>query len=223
MSQTLGSLTARIRRKLRDLEYDEDDIRDALNEAQQEVLGEAIYPFCERTDTIANPRSGEMPIPRDYQSTKHIVVNDRWGVHPLRYIPPNLYFSGANNESHLLRPYVYTLFGNTLFVHLTDGSGGCQTAPEGCNKSTLLHLYIAKPINLAKPTDTFLVPDEFIESVTLKALKRCEQARDNFDYAAVYDGEAERIIENMKLRYGPRQASMQNKARLPYGRRFPIR
>jgi len=48
---------------------------------------------------------------------------------------------------------------------------------------------------------------------------RCEQNRDNFDMAAIYEQQRQQLVENMKIRYGQRVVDEKaHRSILPFGR-----
>jgi hypothetical protein len=64
-------------------------------------------------------------------------------------------------------------------------------------------------------TDKPVIPAEYGEALVLRALARCEQIRDNYDFAAIYENKADEILVNMNERYCPRQQQEANRAKMP--------
>ena len=131
---------------------------------------------------------------------------------PLEYMPKEDFFALAKDDSR--KNYKYTIFGNQLFYGLPNIEN--DKTPTGDDKFYELSLYyLAKPRAMVSETDKPLIPAEFGEILVLGALVRCEQRRDNFDYAGIYEAKMDELVTNMKLRYCPRQLTNANRAKLP--------
>lgn len=205
---TLLQLVGKIKKRLKDPEFDDEILIGYVNDAQNEVLGESPYMFLEKIDDFLDIPMGELDLPRDYQTTRTITaIKDHVG-HTIDYVAPIAYFE-AKTQKHPGINYKYTIFGNRLYY----------TVPRDNNPKPfkIRHLYLAKPRELVRDTDKPNLPDEYSEILVLGALMRAEEDRDNYDFAAIHERRYEQLVENMKLRYGPRQQAGANKARLPYG------
>lgn len=202
---TLADLTATLKRRLKDQEFDEELLKDFVNEAQQEIVGGNKYPFLERMDgPFATTDQGELSLPPDWQSTIRLFAKDRKDqIHTLRYIRADEFFDEA-------RPtfYVWCVFGNNLFYRIpkADDNNWCE----------VFHLYLAKPRPLKKSTDKPVLPDEYMEALILGVMARAEEYRDNFDYAQLYRNRQDELLTNMSLRYGPKNQTFANRATAPF-------
>lgn len=210
MEYTLSTLINRVKAKLHDPQYDENSIIDAINETYFEVLGESVWPFLEQEHNFLTCYTYELALPTDYQATRRLIAKDKSGLHTFKYIPARLYFSDGQKGSSI-EPYTYTTYGNKLY-YKTPLKKGVK----------MEHFYIAKPITLVENDDTPKIPYEFGEVLVLGAVARCEQQRDNFDFAAIYENKYDVLVENMKRRYLTRQFDEGNKSRLPFGTKFKL-
>ena len=213
----LLNLINRIAAKLNDQEFNRDQIKQFINDAYFEVIGEDKYPFMERVDTDMAGGSDFLMLPSDYQSTLAVTATRKDGTRsPLRYISPREYLE----LDKFNRPtFVYTIAGNELMVNVPVGQA--TATPEGTfyiNNIAVKHYYLARPHPLEKDSDVPKIPYEFSEIIVLGALSRAEQRRDNFDFAHIYNNQQQQLIENMKIRYGQRQQSFGSRATLPYRR-----
>lgn len=207
----LGGLIARIKTKLDDQEYPEETITQFLNDAYFDVLGDEEYQFLEQIYKAATQGSDILPLPSNFQSLFTLVAKDEHGLMPLEYMPKEDFFALAKDDSR--KNYKYTIFGNQLFYGLPNIEN--DKTPTGDDKFYELSLYyLAKPRAMASETDKPLIPAEFGEILVLGALVRCEQRRDNFDYAGIYEAKMDELVTNMKLRYCPRQLTNANRAKL---------
>lgn len=208
----LGGLKARIKTKLDDQEFPDETITQFLNDAYFDVLGDEEYQFLEQIYKASTQGSDILPLPSNFQSLFTLVAKDEHGLMPLEYMPKEDFFALAKDDSR--KNYKYTIFGNQLFYGLPNIEN--DKTPTGDDKFYELSLYyLAKPRAMASETDKPLIPAEFGEILVLGALVRCEQRRDNFDYAGIYEAKMDELVTNMKLRYCPRQLTNANRAKLP--------
>lgn len=208
----LGGLIARIKTKLDDQEFPDETITQFLNDAYFDVLGDEEYQFLEKIYKAATQGSDTLPLPSNFQSLFTLVAKGEQGLMPLEYMPKEDFFALAKDDSR--KNYKYTIFGNQLFYGLPNIEN--DKTPTGDDKFYELSLYyLAKPRAMVSETDKPLIPAEFGEILVLGALVRCEQRRDNFDYAGIYEAKMDELVTNMKLRYCPRQLTNANRAKLP--------
>lgn len=209
---TFLNLVKRVKTRLNDEEFSDDVIKEFLNEAQFEILGEDKHTFLEKVDELdVSLSETELDLPRDYQSTFMIFIVDKDGnKRQLDYVPYEDFFKSAS-------PNKYTIFGNKVLYKLVDNSGNPKCWK---NRLTIQHLYLAKPTEMIEDDDEPVLPYEYSEALIYLALSRAERLRDNFDYAQIYENKAEALITNLKTRYGMRQMKLKNRARLPLNLRY---
>lgn len=208
----LGGLIARIKTKLDDQEFPDETITQFLNDAYLDVLGDEEYQFLEQIYKASTQGSDILPLPSNFQSLFTLVAKGEQGLMPLEYMPKEDFFALDKDDSR--KNYKYTIFGNQLFYGLPNIEN--DKTPAGDDKFYELSLYyLAKPRAMVSETDKPLIPAEFGEILVLGALVRCEQRRDNFDYAGIYEAKMDELVTNMKLRYCPRQLTNANRAKLP--------
>ena len=208
----LGGLIARIKTKLDDQEFPDETITQFLNDAYFDVLGDEEYQFLEKIYKASTQGSDILPLPSNFQSLFTLVAKGDQGLMPLEYMPKEDFFALAKDDSR--KNYKYTIFGNQLFYGLPNIEN--DKTPTGEDKFYELSLYyLAKPRAMVLETDKPRIPAEFGERLVLGALVRCEQRRDNFAYAGIYEAKMDELVTNMKLRYCPRQLTNANRAKLP--------
>ena len=203
MDYTLGNLIEILRKRLQDEEFDSNILTLYLNESMNEILGEDKYPFMQRIDKYTADSHGEINLPPEYAGTFYIYAKkDKEPRQEVQYIEPELYFENTKRHS-----FVYTIFANTLFYRLRH-----DPDDEGFE---VTHLYLENPHPLVNLTDRPPIPPQYMEALTLGALARAEQIRDNFDFAQIYENKQDQILTNMKVRYSNGNLTAQNRARLP--------
>ena len=207
----LSTLVADVKDELQDESYDDNRIKRYLNQTYLETFGEVPYSFFEKTYKYETIDSGELEVPKDFQSMIRLVVEKGGMKWPLKYVAPQEYFA----EYDGMKVYQYTVIGNQLHFHLPKQN--CEDIDENDpdNYYTMKLYYLAKPVRLTADTDRPLVPEEYAEILILGAVARAERRRGNFDYAQIYDNQKAELITNMAMRYGPRQLSGENRALPP--------
>lgn len=207
----LQGLVGRIKARLKDAEFSDEDIVQFINDAYFEILGETRYQFLEKYYQQQTQTSGTVLLPRDFQSTILLTAFDGKNTTELKYKPSQDFLSEIGEPNN---DYCYSVYGNRLFFGLPDISNDLDE--NGDERFYTLNLYYqGKPSTLTDVTDKPVIPAEYGEALILRALARCEQNRDNFDYAAIYENKADEILVNMNERYCPRQQQDANRARLP--------
>lgn len=207
----LSGLVGRIKARLKDAEYSDEDIIQFINDAYFEILGQTRYQFLEKYYQQQVQLGGTMLLPRDFQSTILLTATDGKNTTELKYKPSQDFLAEIGEPNN---DYCYSVYGDKLFYGLPDISNDIDE--EGDERFYTLNLYYqAKPATLVLATDKPVIPAEYGEALVLRALARCEQIRDNYDFAAIYENKADEILVNMNERYCPRQQQDANRAKLP--------
>jgi len=207
----LSGLVARIKARLKDAEFSDEDIVQFLNDAQFEILGDAEYKFLEKVYEQQVQQGGAVLLPRDFQALIHMTAEAKHNLAPMEYMPSKDYFDAKGSG---YRWYKYCVFGANLFYDLPNISDDLDEQGDE-EFYTLRVFYLAKPTMLVESSDKPLIPAEYGEALLLMALARCEQTRDNYDIAQLHENKAEELITNMKVRYCPRQLEDANRSNLP--------
>lgn len=213
----LEGLVGRIKARLKDADFSDEDIVQFINDAYFDILGEAHYQFLEKRYRATTQESGVLLLPRDFQTIIHLTATKDKSRWPVRYLDDRDFFNFKKDAG--VKNFTYTIFGNELYYALPNISDSEDV--DGNEQFFTLDLfYLAKPLVLAADTDKPIIPAEFGEALVLGALSRAEQLRDNFDYAQIYENKKEDIVLNMKMRYCPRQLEGENRAHLPVFQRL---
>ena len=213
----LSGLIDRIKIRLDDEEYPDETIRQFLNDALFDALGEAHYQFLEKIYTATTQTPGVLPLPRDYQTLVTMTAKIDNNVWPFEYMDYKDFLNREKGSG--TKNYRFTVYGGQVFYDVPDVS--TEIDEDGGERFYEITLYyLAKPLPLVDDTDVPIIPYEFGEILVMGALARAERLRDNFDYAAIYENKYDELVTNMKLRYCPRQASYENRAKLPVAERL---
>lgn len=208
----LSGLVNRLKVRLEDDEYPDDDLKQFLNDTYFEVLGEAHYQFLERIFKQYADGSGMFILPCDYQTVLNFTYKLNGNVGSFTYMPAKDFMSMDKHSG--VKNYYYTVFAGQVFYSLPELGENDDDYYE------LTLYYLAKPVAMTQGTDVPIIPAEFGEILVLGAQVRAERKRDNFDYAAIYKNDYDELVTNMKLRYCPRQLEGENRAKLPIAQRL---
>lgn len=212
----LSTLVADIKDELQDQSYDDNRIIRYINETYFETFGEVPYSFFEKTYKYETIDSGELEVPKDFQTMIRLVVERDKLKWPLKYVAPREYYA----EYEGMKVYQYTIIGNTIHFHLPDEFNCDQDDSNPDSYYTMKIYYLAKPVKLSNPTDKPLIPSEYSEILILGALARAERRRGNYDFAQIYDNQKAELLTNMAMRYGPRQFDGGNTIQTPFNIRI---
>lgn len=207
----LGNLVEIVKDELQDESYDDNRIIRYINNTYFELFGEVPYNFFEKTYKYETIDSGEMELPKDFQTVLKIVVEKDDMKMPLRYLEPEKYFGAYEAQ----KVYRYTVIGNELHYYLPDTFNCDHNNNIPDEYYTIKLYYLAKPVKLVNATDKPLLPAEYQDILVLGAKAQAERRRGNFDFAQIYDNQKAELLTNMAMRYGPRQLSGENRAYPP--------
>ena len=133
----LGGLTNRIKARLKDVEYSDEDVHQFINDAYFDILGDTAYQFLEKVYVSSTQQSDPLLLPRDYQTLIHLTAKIDNGIHPLHYIPSRQFFNADKDAG--IKNYTYTIFGNQLLYSLPNVED--QLGSDGDEKFYQLFLY----------------------------------------------------------------------------------
>lgn len=207
----LGNLVEIVKDELQDEAYSDNRIIRYINNTYFELFGELPYSFFEKTYKYETIDSGEMQLPKDFQTALKIVVEKDKMKMPLRYLEPEKYFEAYEGQ----KVYRYTVIGDELHYFLPNTYDCDHNDENPDNYYTIKIYYIAKPVKLTNATDKPILPAEYQDILVLGAKAQAEMRRGNYDYAQIYDNKKAELLTNLALRYGPRQLSGENRANIP--------
>ena len=207
----LGNLVEIVKDELQDESYDDNRIIRYINNTYFEMFGEVPYSFFEKTFKYETIDSGEMELPKDFQTVLKIVVEKDKMKMALRYLDPEKYFGAYEAQ----KVYRYTIIGNEVHYYLPDTFNCDHNNAIPDEFYTIKLYYLAKPVKLVNSTDKPLLPSEYQDILILGAKAQAERRRGNFDFAQIYDNQKAELLTNLAMRYGPRQLSGENRAYPP--------
>ena len=204
----LGNLVDIVKDELQDESYDTNRIIRYINNTYFELFGEVPYNFFEKTFKYETIDSGEMELPKDFQSVIKIVVEKDKMKMPMKYLDPEKYFAAYEGQ----KVYRYTIIGDEVHYYLPDTFNCDHNNNIPDEFYTIKLYYLAKPAKLVNNSDVPLLPSEYQDILVLGAKAQAERRRGNYDFAQIYDNQKAELLTNLAMRYGPRQLSGENRA-----------
>ena len=147
----LAGLVDRIKAKLKDAEFSDEDIKQFIDDAYFETLGETRYQFLEKYYQQQVQESGAVLLPRDFQSAIILTANDGKCTTTLKYKPSQDFMANIGEPTN---HYYYSVYGNKLFYGLPNISNDLDE--DGDERFYSLNVYYqGKPAELVNDKQAF--------------------------------------------------------------------
>lgn len=199
MAYQLSTLVTNVQNRLDDTGFSAEIIKQFINDAQRDYLGDKRWRFMEETAdftaTIGSQLLGTLP--DDYE------------------MPITLRVTTPYNAARILNFMDYkdvdriypapTLLGNTLPFAWYEFANTIYLLPAAGQAYTLQLRYIKVPTELSADADVPVIPEEFQELLVLGALWRCHEFNDDYDKAALTKVKESDLLTKLNKRYGVRQ------------------
>lgn len=197
MAYNLESLTATVRKRIKDTSFAADLIADYLNETQHQVLQRHRFPFMEIADTD-NVSQGDTEVELDEEIDTIValsLLDSDDNVTRPDYVPYAVFYDRYDPETASDgQPCHYTIFGRTIVFDVPADKA-----------YTLQVKYIKTAEVMSLPEDEPEIPERFKELLIRGAMARVEEYRDNYDIAALHERRVEELTEDMVYHLSLRQ------------------
>lgn len=213
MAYTTGDLVTRVQQRVRDTGYSSSEIKDYLNDTQNDVFNEYRLPFMETsqdytlTVNVSDITNGS-GLPANYvQAVDGLLtttglekvipfsdVRQIDGFHP----------DADDTTAHPANvPQALYFYAETL-----------RTYPKPNAAYTLTLRYYKKPTLLSADGDVPDLPSEFAEVLVVGAAYRVLQVKDNYDQAAVLQNKYDELLQKLVVRYSQTQVGTPTRMRI---------
>ncbi len=204
MAYTLGNLVTRVQNRIRDTGYSSTEIKNLINDTQNDVFNEYRLPFMQATQAYtltagdADLTSGS-GLPANYVQALDLTLTSSGSERVLAYASPqetNAQYPDATDTSAypLNTPYRWYEYAQTINLF---------PVPNEAYTATLR--YYKKPTLLSSDDDVPEIPGEFEELLVLGASYRALQIKDNYDQAAILQNKYDEILQKMVVKYSQPQ------------------
>lgn len=204
MAYTTGALTTRVQQRVRDTGYPSSEIRDYLNDTQNDIFNEYRLRFMETTQDytltvgVADITNG-VGLPTNFVQAIDLMLTTTGYESVIPNIDPStvdsMYPDYENSTLHPNNtPSAWYMYGSTIKVY-----------PEPNIAYTATLRYYKKPTELTADADIPEVPSQFAELLILGAAYRVLQVKDNYDQAAILQNKYDELLQKLVVRYSQDQ------------------
>lgn len=204
MAYTTGALVARVQKRVRDTDYDTTEIKDYLNDTQNDVFNEYRLPFMETTQgytltTNVSDITNGSGLPSNYVQGISLVLTTSGKEKILTYRDIRevdvLYTDPDDTTRHAAAvPNDWYYYAETIRVF---------PVPDSAYTATLR--YYKKPTLLSDDADVPELPSEFEELLVVGAACRVLQVKGNYDQAGVLENKYAEILQKLVMKYSRAQ------------------
>lgn len=215
MSYILSDIVAKIQRRVRDTNYSSTEIKDYINDTQNDVFNEYRLPFMETSQDytlvagVSDITNGS-GLPTNFvQALDLILTTD--GLEKVLPFKDIREIDGLNPDADDQPrgiPEAAYKYGTTIRVF---------PAPDLAYTVTLR--YYKKPTLLSADADVPSLPSEFEEILVTGAAYRVLQVKDNYDQAGVLQNKYDELLSKLVLRYSQPQLGVPT---LIKANRYPV-
>ena len=213
MAYTLGDTVSKVQQRIRDTGYSSSEIKNYINDAQNDVFNEYRLPFMQDS--------------QDYTLTTGNSDITAGGGLPTNYVQAfSIYLTSSGREKEL--PYRPTEQVDQLNPDPADTTRHPASVPEywyyyedtirvypaPAEAYTLTMRYWKKPTELSGDSDVPEIPSEFQELLVVGASYRVMQVKDNYDQAGILQNKYDEILQKLVVKYSVKQTGLPVRIRI---------
>lgn len=203
MAYQLGDIVTKVQQRVRDTGYSSTEIKNYINDAQNDVFNEYKLPFVQATQAytavanVADITNGS-GLPGDYVQAFEVVDSSN---NTLTYIDirelDNLDTSAERN------PDRWYFYADTIYLY-----------PTPTESVSLTLRYYKRPTVISSDAAVPDLPSEFEELLVLGAAYRVLQVKDNYDQAGVLQAKYDEILDKLVMKYSRPQVGKPSNMRI---------
>jgi len=197
MAYTTGALVTRVQQRIRDTGYSSSEIKNYINDTQNDVFNEYRLRFMEESqDYTLVPGVSDITngsgLPTNYVQAIDIINTTTGKQSILTYVD-------VKNIVDL------TLTGQPNSWYIFDGVINIYPTPVSAD--TIKLRYYKKPTEVNSDIDVPEIPSEFSEMLIVGASYRVMQVKDNYDQAGILQNKYDEILDKLVAKYSQSQVS----------------
>lgn len=204
MAYTLGELVTKVQQRVRDTGYSSTEIKNYINDTQNDIFNEFRLPFMETTQpftlvaNVSDITNGD-GLPDNYvQSIDLLLTTDdreaRLVYQDIRAIDFN-YPDADDTDAYAVGvPDIWYNYADTIRVF---------PVPNDAYTATLR--YYKKPTEITSDAAVPEVPSEFAEILVVGAAYRVLQVKDNYDQAGILQNKYDELLQKLVAKYSYKQ------------------
>lgn len=217
MSYQTSDIVTKVQLRVRDSSYSTTEIKNYLNDTQNDVFNEYRLPFMETTQpytltvNVSDITNGSA-LPTDYVQAINLTLTTAGTEKVLTYRNvrefDSLWPDADDTTAYPANiPTDWTMYGQTPRVHPVPNSA-----------YTVTLRYYKKPTLLSADADVPSLPSEFEELLVVGAAYRVMQVKDNYDQAGIFQNKYDELLDKLVVRYSQAQVGTPTLMRI---NRFP--
>lgn len=204
MSYTCGDIVAKVQRRVRDTGYSSTEIKDYLNDTQNDVFNEYRLPFMQAvqaytlTAGVSDITNGS-GLPANYVQALDLNLTSQGREKVLTFMDTvaidDTYPDPDDTTVNPLNvPNNWYFYAETIRVY-----------PSPDSAYTVSLRYYKKPTLLSSDADIPELPSEFEELLVVGAAYRVLQVKDNYDQAGILQNKYDEILQKLVAKYSQAQ------------------
>lgn len=213
MSYITGDIVTKVQLRVRDTGYSSTEIKNYINDAQNDVFNEYRLPFTQATQLytmtagVSDITNGG-GLPTNYVQALNLTLTSTGYEKVLTYLdvseinqlypdPDDTVVNPANVPSK------WYFYADTI-----------KTYPVPLAAYTVSLQYYKKPTILSSDSDVPDLPSEFEELLVVGAAYRVLQVKDNYDQAAILQNKYDEILQKLVVKYSQQQVGAPTRMRI---------
>jgi hypothetical protein len=211
MAYQTGDIVSLVQKRIRDTGYDSSEIKQYLNDTQNDVFNEYRLPFMETSQTyatvanVADITNGS-GLPSDYSQAIDLFNSDANLVIPymdIRDVDTIAQDPNYVNTSRTIPGVSWTLYAQVPIL-----------TPTPTISYNVLLRYYKKPTLLSADSDVPSIPSQFQELLVLGAAYRILQVKDNYDQAMTLQNKYDELLQKLVNQSSPKQVGHMTRMRV---------
>lgn len=213
MSFVLSDIVTKVQQRVRDTGYSSSEIKNYINDTQNDVFNEYRLPFMQTTQDytltvgVSDITNG-VNLPTNYVQALDLVLTTagREAVIPFRDVRTiDADYPDPDDDTAHPRgvPQYWYFYAETIRVY-----------PEPDAAYTVTLRYYKKPTLLSADADVPEIPSEFEELLVSGAAYRVLQVKDNYDQATIHENKYMELLSKLVVRYSQPQVGAPTRIRV---------
>lgn len=213
MAYQLGDIVTRVQRRIRDTGYSTAEIKDFINDTQNDVFNEYRLPFMQATQPytlepdVSDITNG-LELPANFVQAIDLTLTSSGKERLLEYkdvreidgFYPDPDDTAVNTAGVPDQWYIY---GQIIKVF-----------PVPDEAYTVSLRYYKKPTLLTADADVPEIPSEFEEVLVVGAAYRVMQVKDNYDQAGILQNKYDEVLQKLVVKYSLAQVGAVTRMRI---------
>lgn len=204
MAYTLGDTVTKVQQRIRDTGYSSTEIKNYINDTQNDVFNECRLPFMESSQaytlapTVADITNGG-GLPTTYVQGIDLVLTSVGKESKLTYRDirqmDEFYPDWSDTTAYPPAiPHSWFYFAKTVRVH-----------PAPAIADTVTLYFYKKPTVLSADADVPEIPSEFQELLVVGAAYKVMQVKDNYDQAGILENKYGELLQKLVVKFSQAQ------------------